>query len=206
MDAAGALVRFSKWILAATAFTALSQRAGVFLLGYFEVAPEEQSRFGAAFTIALAADLLVISFFTTLLPRASAATDPAARRTFVRAMTGPSALLAAAVLAGIPLSGIAVAVAYAGRYPGAGGLLAILLAGAAPMLLSTPFSTAMFSAGRPQWIAALEGLKLAMTVAAGAWAAPRFGALGAAWAVTGAKAATACLTAAVSIYVLARDG
>src|SRR5690606_31445187 len=62
---------FTKWVIAACAFTSLAQRLDVFLIAAFDVPKESVGDYCAAVQLTLLGDLVIITLFNVLLPRAS---------------------------------------------------------------------------------------------------------------------------------------
>jgi len=191
------LYHFAKWVVLASLFTCLAQRADLLLLGYFGIAEERLGHYGAALNLVLLGDLVVLTFYDVLLPKASRLTTAGEMALFLRRFRGPALLGALAMAPVLAVSGPLSRLTFGSAYAETGALFAILLCGTLASVAATPAVTAAYGLGRAWIVACLEGARLLLCVLIGMWIAPRYGAVGMAWAVAGIRASVA-----VAMYVL----
>jgi len=187
-------LRFAGWVMVAAACTALAQRADVFILGMVGVAGRAIGQYVAAFTMARLGDLAIMTLFSVLLPRASALDSRGAFRQFLNRFV-PVTLAALAGCIPVYLAARwAVPAVFGAEFAEAGVLCGILSLGVLASFGAAPAGAAIYGMGRSGFVAALEALKLAGVVAAGAAAARQHGVLGMAWTVTAVRVTIGMLT------------
>lgn len=190
----GALAGFAKWVVLACLFTSIAQGLDLLMLPMFGLPDKAVGDYGAARTLMIAGDLVVLSLFSVLLPAASREIDPAKLRALLHRYTWPTVLCAAALLPGLFLAGPIAWLTFGPDYTQTGGLFAVLLVGTLFNLASAPAGTVLYGLGHPHVIAGLEGLKLALTFAAALWATAQFGAYGMAWTIAAVKGTIGLVT------------
>ena len=192
------LYRFARWVVAACLFTNLAQGLDMMILGWLGVEAEAKGLYGAARTLMLMGDLLVLTFFTVLLPKASSRKSAADMHDLITKHTKPVTLAALAVAPCLLITGPVMRLTFGSEYAGGGRLLAILLVGTAFSLASAPAGTAIYGLGRSHWVAILEGIKLFALLVTGFWAASKFGVEGMAWTAAAIKGTMGVVTYAVA--------
>ncbi|MBM3290816.1 MAG: hypothetical protein FJY92_11755, partial [Candidatus Hydrogenedentes bacterium] len=177
------LWQFTKWVIAACAFTSLAQRLDVFLIAAFDVPADSVGDYCAAVQLALLGDLVIITLFNVLLPRASRLHARAELVAFLRGFGVPTALGFGGLVPLLVLSGPIAEWAFGEAYVDTGALFALLLVGAAFALGSAPAGATLYGLGKSRTIAALECAKMAGVLAGGMLAVPAYGVFGMAWVV-----------------------
>jgi len=195
----GEVYHFSKWLVVACGATALSQGMDVFILGYLGAPEGDIGKYRAAVQLIMAGELAVVTLFQVLLPKASQLKTAGELGDFLRLYQGRSLLFGMLFLLAIPIGVPAITIIYGQAYAEAGQLFAILIVGTAFIVSSAPAGAVVYSAGQSHVIALLETLKVIAIVAAGVWAAQRYGAYGMAVTVAAVRSVVAVLT-----YVVAR--
>lgn len=214
--AAPELHAFGRWVILASIFTTLAQRSDILLLGYIGVSSHQLGLYSAAVAMVLAGELVLLTFHSVLLPKASMLRDPGCLRQFIGRFRIPALLFCLPLSVMIPLVAFATrlpgpapegawlpwlhALPSAHAYYGASGYFTILLLGVMTTIACAPAVTALYGLGHSGAICAFEGARLVLTLAAGAAGAAWFGAYGMAWAV-------ACTRAGISAigYVVAHQ-
>jgi O-antigen/teichoic acid export membrane protein len=189
---------FSKWVLVACCCTSLAQRLDMLLVAYFREPPAAAGNYAAAAQLALLGDLVIMTLFHVLLPRASRIQDAQALRAFLRGFRLPSLLAFTGFVPAWILSDRIILVVFGYEYAGAGLLFTLLVLGTVCAFVSAPAGAALYGVGRPQVVAGLEGIKAAIVFVGGVLFVPAHGVVAMAWVVATAKAVVGMLT-----YVLA---
>jgi O-antigen/teichoic acid export membrane protein len=198
-DVAREVLQFSKWVLVACAFTSLAQRADVFLLTYWNLPREAIGDYGAALQLTLIGDLVILTLFNVLLPKASSLQSAAELRGFLHQFRFPSLLMFAALIPLVIASRWIAVIAFGPEYVRAGTLFAILVLGAAFSLGCAPAGAALYGMGRTRTIATLEGVKLIGIVAGSFLLVPRHGLYAMAWTVAAVKGIVGIATYIVAV-------
>jgi len=193
------ILRFAKWVLVACAFTSLAQRADVFLLTVWNMPAEGIGDYGAALQLTLIGDLVILTLFNVLLPKASSLQSTGELRAFLRQFRFPSILMFVALIPLVIASRWIAVLAFGPEYIRAGALFAILVLGAAFALGCAPAGAVLYGMGRTRTIAALEGLKLLGIVAGGLLLVPRHGLFAMAWTVAAVKGIMGIVTYGVAV-------
>lgn len=203
--AAAELYAFGRWVILASVFTTLAQRSDILVLGYLGVPAHQLGLYSAAVAMVMAGELVLLTFHSVLLPKASMLRDPGYLRLFIGRFRIP------AMLFGLALSFMVPLVAYATRLPGpppvdgplwawvfalpsahayygSGAYFTILLMGVIVTVACAPALTALYGLGHSGAICAFEGVRLALTLGVGLLCAQWYGAYGMAWAVAGVRA------------------
>jgi len=185
---------FAKWVFLASLFTSLAQRFDILILGAYKMPQEAVGNYGAALNLTLLGDLLVISFYQVLLPKASHIRDAEQLAAFLRRFLLPVVLCIIAVSPLIIASGYIVRIVFGDAFAETGRLFPILFAGALASLGSVPAATALYGLGRPRAIAVIEGFRLLLTLVSGVCVVPLYGVIGMAWAMALVRGITSLLT------------
>ncbi len=178
------LFRFTRWVVLACCFTAVGQRVDLFLLAYFRVAKDVIGHYAPALQLALLGDLVILTLFNVLLPKASKLRKASEVDAFVRRFRLPLFGVAIGMLPALLFAGPAARLIFGDAYGQTGALFAILFLGTAFAVACAPASTALYGLGRSHVIALLEGVRLVALLAGGVYVVPRYGAVGMAWTVT----------------------
>jgi O-antigen/teichoic acid export membrane protein len=198
--AAGNFYRFGRWVILASLFTTLAQRLDILLLGYFGVSQHEVGLYSGAVAIVLAGELVLITFHSVLLPKASTLKDPGYLRIFIGQFRIPSLLfslvltfmvpviyfftrLPTSAVADAPWLNLLQSMPTASAYYGTAVYFTILLMGVIVTIACSPAIVALYSLGHSWVICSFEGARLVLTLALGVLLAARYGAYGMAWAV-----------------------
>ncbi|GMV93980.1 MAG: hypothetical protein AMXMBFR82_37580 [Candidatus Hydrogenedentota bacterium] len=196
---------FAKWVLLACAFTSLAQRADIFLLTGFQLPSESIGDYGAALQLTLIGDLVILTLFNVLLPKASTLKSSEELRAFLHQFRVPALLMFVALLPFLLVSRWIAVLAFGPEYIRAGGLFAVLVLGSAFALGCAPAGAALYGMGRTSLIALLEGLKLIAIVLGGLVFIDTYGLFGMAWAVAATKGVIGVITYAVALYATRQD-
>ncbi len=192
------VLHFAKWVLVACSFTSLAQRVDVFLLAAWRSSSEAIGDYGAALQLTLLGDLVILTLFNVLLPKAAALKNADELRHFLREFRWPTMIVFSAVVPLLFASRSIARLTFGVEFVNAGGLFAILLLGAVFALGCAPAGATLYGMGRTRSIAVLEGLKLVGMLVAGSFAVRFFGVYGMAWTVAAVKG-----TMGIATYVLA---
>lgn len=191
---------FGRWVILASLFTTLAQRLDILLLGYFGVSQHEIGLYSGAVAIVLAGELVLITFHSVLLPKASTLKDPGYLRLFIGQFRIPSLIfslaltfmvpiiyfftrLSAPTVSGFPWWDTLQALPTASAYYGTAVYFTILLMGVIVTIACSPAIVALYSLGHSWVICSFEGARLILTLILGVVLAARYGAYGMAWAV-----------------------
>lgn len=201
------LYDFGKWVLLATFFTTLTQRMDILLLNltYFGVAAETVGRYSAAVSIVLAGELVLLTFYNVLLPKASRLKTPDELRQFIGHFRVPSVLFCLPLAFSIPVMPWFREVALGPGYFGVEGYYTVLILGVMVAIVGAPPVTALYSLGRSGLVASFEGARLVLTLALGVLAIPEYGAWGMAVAMAVVRAGTSMVMYGVSHQLVKRE-
>lgn len=194
------MIAFAKWVLLATLFTTLTQRLDVFLLNAFKVSGDVVGRYSAAVSLALLGELVLLTFYNVLLPKASALNHPGELRAFIGSFRIPSMVFCLLMGLLIPLAEPLRILFFGDKYMGTELYFIVILIGIIVSLGCAPAVTSLYSLGRSHLIAAFEGGRFVATLLLGIYVVPRYGALGMAWVMAGTRA---CMSAVM--YVVAHQ-
>lgn len=191
----GELFSFGKWVLMATLFTTLTQRLDVILLNIhgFGVASDTVGRYSAAVSIVLAGELVLLTFYNVLLPKASRLQTAGELRQFIGHFRIPSLVFCLPLAFSIPIMPVFRRIVLGEGYAGVEGFYSVLIVGVMVALACAPPFMALYSLGRSQVVAAFEGLRLVLTLGAGLLIVPRYGAWGMAVVMAGSRSVTSVL-------------
>lgn len=181
------LLHFGKWVLLAAIANTLVQRVDFLWLSLTSASETMLGQYGAALSLVLIGELIVLSNYHVLLPRASQAYRSGSLVSFLRQSLRPTALFALCLALLIPVSPWLRALAFGSEYAGSEYYFSVLLIGVIAATLSTPFGVALYALGVSQTVAVWEFLRLAGTVSALTFCVPLWGGLGAAIAVSIAR-------------------
>lgn len=195
---------FTKWVIAACAFTSLAQRLDVFLIAAFDVPKESVGDYCAAVQLTLLGDLVIITLFNVLLPRASRLRERRELLEFLRGFGMPTAMGFAALVPLVLGANFIADLTFGNVYADTGALFALLLVGTAFALGSAPAGATLYGLGKARTIAALECVKLMGVLAGGAVMVPQFGVFGMAWVVAAVKGSVGILTYGLALLHVAR--
>lgn len=188
---------FGKWVFIATVFTTLTQRMDVMILKV-NVSPEVLGSYSAAVAIGLAGELVLLTFYSVLLPKAAAMRTAGELRAFIGQFRLPSLAFCMALTLAIPFSGLFCRVVLGNGYEGTADYFSILLIGVIVSLGCAPTVTALYSLGYSRMVAGFEGTRLLLTFVLGIWAVREHGAFGVACVMAGVRAATSVLSYVVA--------
>ena len=179
--ALSSLFGFSKWVTVGYVAGMFMSRVDIFLLAHFR-GSEEVGLYSAAFQLAMIFPLLAGVLFTVLLPHVSQMQGKAQLQPFLRrtlAVSGIGLLLA---LPAVLFAGPLVHLLFSARYAASAGIFQVLCLNFVLALVTQPLSTVLYATDRPDAMAAVASLQLALAVAGNWLSVPRYGGLGAAWA------------------------
>ena len=190
------ILHFGKWVLLATLFTTITQRLDIILLNvdFFGETKDAVGRYSAALSIALAGELVLLTTYSVLLPKAAALKHAWELRQFIGQFRIPSLLLALLLTCTIPFSIYFVQYILGPTYQGTQIYYNILILGVTVAITCAPTVTALYSLGYTRIIATLEGIRLLLTFLIGCYAVPHYGVWGMAITTAGVRAAIAILT------------
>jgi O-antigen/teichoic acid export membrane protein len=194
------LAVFGAWVFVATVFTTMTQRLDILMLKTANVAPETLGRYSAAVAIVLAGELVLLTFYSVLLPKAAAMKTAGELRQFIGQFRLPSLVFCLALTLAIPFSGLFCRIALGPNYEGTADYFSVLLVGVIVSLACAPTVTALYSLGYAWLSAIFEGTRLVLTFGLGLWAIDRHGAFGMACVMGGVRAATS-----LASYVIAHQ-
>ena len=160
---------------------------------------EDIGDYGAALQLTLIGDLVILTLFNVLLPKASSLRSASELRAFLRQFRMPSLLMFAALVPFLIASRWIAIVAFGQEYIRAGGLFAILVLGAAFALGCSPAGAVLFSMGRTRTIAVMEALKLFGILTGGLVLVPEYGLFAMAWTVAAVKGVMGMITYVVAL-------
>ncbi len=191
--ALSSLFGFSKWVTVGYVAGMLMSRVDIFLLAHFR-GSEEVGLYSAAFQLAMIFPLLAGVLFTVLLPHVSQMQGKAQLQPFLRrtlAVSGIGLLLA---LPAVLFAGPLVHLLFSARYAASAGIFQVLCLNFVLALVTQPLSTVLYATDRPDAMAAVASLQLALAVAGNWLLVPRYGGLGAAWATVAVTLVGGALT------------
>lgn len=188
------LLGFAKWVVLAAFFTTLVQRLDLLLLGYFQTPKDELGRYSAAVSLVLVGELVLLTFYNVLLPKASALKEAGELRLFIGSFRLPSFVFCLAMGMLIPMAGLLRQIFFGEEYLGMELYFIVLLTGILVSLSCAPAVTALYAVGRSNIIAGFEGLRLVLSLAIGLYVAPRYGAIGIAWSMTAVRGGVSLIT------------
>jgi O-antigen/teichoic acid export membrane protein len=190
------LLSFGKWVFCVGLFTTLTQRLDLLLLNYapFEIPKDAIGRYSAAVSLVLAGELVVMTFYSVLLPKASKLKGSPALRQFIRQLRIPSLLFGLAMCLAICFDGLIVKIIFEDSYFGAEVYFSILLLGPVAALCCAPVVVALYSLGQPRAIAVCEGIRMVLTLCIGIYVTPRYGVWGIACVTSGVRVTMALVT------------
>ncbi len=191
------LFTFGKWVFLATCFTTLTQRLDIMILKV-HVSPDVLGSYSAAVAIALVGELVLLTFYSVLLPKAAAMKTAGELRAFIGQFRLPSLAFCLALSLAVPFSGIFCRIVFGDGYEGTADYFSILLIGIIVSLGCAPTVTALYSLGYSRMVAGFEGIRLVFTFALGIWAVELYGAFGVACVMAGVRAATSVLSYVVA--------
>ncbi|MCC6144263.1 MAG: oligosaccharide flippase family protein [Candidatus Hydrogenedentes bacterium] len=177
------LFAFAKWVILATFFTTLVQRLDLLLLGYFDVPKDEVGRYSAAVSLVLLGELVLLTFYNVLLPKASALREAGELRLFIGSFRIPSLLFSLGMGLLLPFASLLRQIFFGESYTGMEIYFVALLTGVIVSLSCAPAVTALYAVGRSNIIAGFEAVRLVVSLCLGLYLAPRYGAIGIAWAM-----------------------
>ncbi|NUM55913.1 MAG: oligosaccharide flippase family protein [Candidatus Hydrogenedentes bacterium] len=198
------LWHFTKWVVAACAFTSLAQRIDVFLIAAFDVPAESVGDYCAAVQLTLLGDLVIITLFNVLLPKASRLHKRTELLAFLRSFGLPTAVGFVALVPLLLGSGPIAEWTFGDAFVDTGALFALLLVGTAFALGSAPAGAALYGLGKSRAIAALECAKMMGVLVGGAVMVPQFGVFGMAWIVAAVKGSVGVLTYGLALWHVLR--
>jgi len=183
------LLGFAKWVAAGSVFATLTQRLDILLLNVnaFAIPQAEIGRYSAAVSIALAGDLVLLTFYNVLLPKASRLKTAVELRNFIAQLRLPSLLFFVGTTSTILIMPYFRHYALGEEYAGAEVYYSILILGVGASITCMPPVTALYSLGKSGMLAGLEGTRLVLTLGIGLYVVPRYGAWGMALTMAGVR-------------------
>lgn len=196
------LIGFGKWVLLATVFTTLTQRLDILLLNIdaFGVPKDLVGRYSAAVSIALVGELVLLTFYSVLLPKASQLKSAGELRQYIGQFRIPSMLFSLGLALTIPLSGPFCRIVLGEEYMGTEIYFAILMLGVIVSVGCAPTVTALYSLGHSRTVSVMEGLRLFLTLGLGLIVVPRYDVWGMAMVIMVVRSGLAVVT-----YVVAHN-
>ena len=191
---AGELFRFTKWVLLACCFTSVAHRLDILLVKALGLAQQAVGDYAAAVQLVLLGDLVILTLFNVLLPKASGLRTRGDMAAFLRGFRFPALLASVAMVPVVLGSGWIARIAFGSEFIQTGSFFGILLIGALFSLGCAPAGTALYAMGKSHVVALFEGAKLACIAGLGWWAAHTYGAEGMAWTMTAVKSTIGILT------------
>lgn len=201
---AGELFRFLRWVLLATLFATVTQRLDLLLLGAYRVDEAVVGCYGAAVSLALLGELVLLTFYNVLLPKASALGSAGELRQFIGSFRLPSLLFCLLMSLLMYLAPWLSALFFGTAYQGTDTYFVVLLLGIITALACAPATTAIYALGRSRMMAGFEALRFALTLGLAIYVVPRHGAFGMAWVMTGVRASVSLAMYAVSHQMVKR--
>lgn len=200
------LWNFTKWVIAACAFTTLSQRLDVFLISAAKLPKESIGDYCAAVQLTLLGDLVIMTLFNVLLPRASRLRERGELLAFLRGFGVPTIMGFVGLIPLLAGSGLIAKITFGDAYVDTGALFALLLVGTAFALGSAPAGATLYGLGKSRIIAGLECIKMAGILAGGILMVPMYGVFGMAWIVAAVKGSVGVLTYSLALWQVLRKG
>jgi O-antigen/teichoic acid export membrane protein len=196
LSTAGELLSFGKWVLLATIFTTLTQRLDIILLNVdaFGIPKDAVGRYSAAVSIALAGELVLLTFYSVLLPKASQLRTAGELRQYIGQFRIPSLLFSLALTMTIPLAGPFCRFVLGEEYLGTEVYFGILILGVVVSVACAPTVTALYSLGHSRTVSSMEGIRLVLTLGLGLLVVPQYGVWGMAMVIMGVRASVSVLT------------
>lgn len=194
------LMVFGLGIFAATVFTTLTQRLDILMLKTANVEPEVLGRYSAAVAIGLAGELVLLTFYSVLLPKAAAMKSAGELRRFIGQFRLPSLLFCLGMTLALPFAQLFCTIVLGAKYawspgnPGTASYLIFLMLGLIVSVGCAPTVTALYSLGYAWLSASFEGLRLVLTFTLGLWAIDHYGAVGMAFVMGGVRAAVSAFS------------
>lgn len=198
--AAGELFRFVRWVLLAALFTTVTQRIDLLLLGAYGMDEAVVGRYGAAVSLALLGELVLLTFYNVLLPKASALRQAGELRRFIGSFRIPSLLFCLVMSLLMYLAPWLSLFFFGPSYAGTEDFFVVLLAGIIVALACAPATTAIYALGRSRMMAGFEAVRFLLTLGLALYVIPRHGAYGVAWVVTGVRASVS-----LAMYLVAHQ-
>jgi len=195
---------FTKWVIAACAFTSLAQRLDVFLIAAFDVPKDSIGDYCAAVQLTLLGDLVIITLFNVLLPRASRLHERRELLEFLRGFGLPTAMGFATLVPLVLGANFIADLTFGNVYADTGALFALLLIGTAFALVSAPAGATLYGLGKSRSIAVLECAKMIAILVGGLAMVPAFGVFGMAWVVAATKGTMGVVTYALALWHVMR--
>lgn len=196
---------FTKWVFAACCFTSVAHRLDIMLVNYLGLDEQAIGDYAGAVNLVLLGDLVILTLFNVLLPKASELKSRDERTRFLLSFRGPALAAAAAMVPVIALSGIVSRVVFGPAFVQTGVLLGILLVGTYFSLGSAPAGTLLYGMGKSHVVAGLEGAKLVGILVAGSYMASRHGVFGMAWTMAAVKGTIGIVTVGIAHAQVARE-
>ena len=205
---ASEILQFGKWVLLATLFTTLTQRMDIILLNvdFFGETKDAVGRYSAALSIVLAGELVLLTTYSVLLPKASALKHAWELRAFIGQFRIPSLILCLLLTLTIPFSGYFVYYVLGTTYYGTHVYYNILILGVIVSIACAPTVTALYSLGYSGMAACLEGTRMVLTLIIGIYTVPRYGVWGMALTAGGIRVFTSIITYFIAHGTVRRAG
>lgn len=200
----GTLFHFTKWIAVAAFASAIFLKLDVLVSGYYR-APAELGLYAVALALVGRLDVVKNAIVTTAFPDACRRGTRAELLGFVRQSLG---LTAGATLVFMPLfllGGTVIEWLYGAAYREATLVFNVLLAAYLIGLNVAPVAFVLYPLNRPRWIAAIDLIQLAFSLAVSLALIPSFGIAGAACAVLLTRVLYAAITCTLVWKLLAVD-
>jgi O-antigen/teichoic acid export membrane protein len=174
------------------------------LIAAFEVPKESVGDYCAAVQLTLLGDLVIITLFNVLLPRASRLRERRELLEFLRGFGLPTAMGFAALVPLVLGANFIADLTFGNVYADTGALFALLLVGTAFALGSAPAGATLYGLGKSRSIAALECAKMVSILIGGLAMVPAFGVFGMAWVVAATKGGMGVVTYGLALWHVLR--
>lgn len=192
---AAALIRFGRWLWLANILAVLALQADVLLLNRLGGAASAGASaaaavgaYGLALNLAAKVDIINRSLYTVLLPAASTLQGRADYLLYIRRGLLRSATICLLLLPAFFLARPFILFFYGPAYAPAVALFRLLLAAVVLDVVAMPLLLLAFPLNRPQWLALVDAVRLAVLLATALLLIPTHGASGAALARVAARA------------------
>ncbi|MBN2308690.1 MAG: lipopolysaccharide biosynthesis protein, partial [Candidatus Hydrogenedentes bacterium] len=138
------LLHFTKWVFAACCFTTLANRADIFLINWLKLPGEAVGDYAGAVHLVLVGDLVILSLFNVLLPKASGLRTADEMARFLKQFRKPAALAGIGVIPLVLGSKVLARIALGPEFIQTGALFSVLVLGALLSLGCAPAGTVLY--------------------------------------------------------------
>ncbi len=203
------MVPFVRWVIFACALTSAANGADMLLLGWLGVGEIPRGDYSAARALSQIGDLVVLSLFNVLLPKAGGYRTPSEGYRFLKLygipLTTAGVVFASLLIPLMPLIRLSLTLPFGSEFARADTCLAVMLFGMVLAIVGVPASALVYSLGRSRTIALLEAIKLILTILLAWYIVPQYGILGMAWTTALVKGTISLLTLTAAVFALRAD-